>query len=373
MSHARPHRADHVGSLLRPNVVKQAREAVANQTISEQKLKTIEDDAIRNVIKKQEAVGLKVVTDGEIRRSSFSGDFLSGLDGTTDEWAQPGVVPKGDGAAPIKPIRIQRVTGKLGFSQHPMLAHFEFLKRNTSVTAKMTIPAPAMLISSSRDWRGIVDQSVYPTLDEMFADLASAYRDAVAAFYAAGCRYLQFDDVNLAYLCDPVWREKLKDRGDDPDYLLGAWAEVTNAAIANRPDDMFIATHVCRGNFRSNWFAQGGYEPIAEKLFTEFGYDGYLLEYDSDRAGGFEPLRFVPQGEKLIVLGLTTTKVGALEDRATIRSRIEAASHFVALDQLALSPQCGFASTEEGNVISESEQWDKLAEVVAIAREVWPD
>lgn len=341
--------------------------------MSGEELAEIENAAIAAAIARQESLGLEVVTDGEFRRSSFAGDFLSGLEGTTDVWATPGVVPQGDDAAPIRPIRIQKVTGKLGFSDHPMLSHFRFLIEHANVTAKMTIPAPAMLISSSRDWRGIVDATVYPSLNEMLADLAVTYRDAVTAFYDAGCRYLQFDDVNLAYFCDPSWRAKLLARGDDPDRMLDAWAEVTNAAVANRPADMFIATHVCRGNFRSNWFAQGGYEPIAETLFNKFDYDGYLLEYDTDRAGGFEPLRFVPRGEKIVVLGLTTTKSGALESRESIIKRIDAATRFVDLEQLALSPQCGFASTEEGNTVSESQQWEKLGEVVEIARAVWRD
>lgn len=373
MNPSAPYRADTVGSLLRPEPVKRAREAVADETMSPQELTEIEDDAIRSAIAKQEAAGLQVVTDGEIRRTSFMGDFLSGLDGTTDVWTTPAIVPQGEGAAPMKPLRMQKVTGRLGFSDHPMLSHFDFVNRHTNVTAKMTIPAPAMLVSASRDWRSIVDQSVYSTLDALLADLATTYRDAVAAFYAAGCRYLQFDDVNLAYYCDASWREKLKARGDDPDVLLDAWAEVTNAALAERPDDMFVATHVCRGNFRSTWFAQGGYDPIADKLFNSFDYDGYLLEYDSDRAGSFEPLRFVPRGHKIVVLGLTTTKSGTIEDRSAVISRIEEAARFVDLDQLALSPQCGFASTEEGNEITESEQWAKLAEVVEIAQIVWPD
>jgi 5-methyltetrahydropteroyltriglutamate--homocysteine methyltransferase len=368
-----PYRADHVGSLLRPEAVKEARQAFAAKTMSADELADIEDDAIRSAIAKQEAAGLEVVTDGELRRSSFTGEFFSGLEGTTDVWTTPAIVPQGTGAAPIKQIRMQQVTGPLAFPEHPMLAEFRFTQQHTNAAAKMSIPAPAMLISSSRDWRGMVDRDVYPTLEALFADLVVTYRDAIAAFYKAGCRYLQFDDVNLAYFCDESWREKLKARGDDPDYLLNAWAEVSNAVLAGKPDDMFIATHICRGNFRSNWFAQGGYEPIADKLFNEFGYDGYLLEYDTERAGGFEPLRLVPRGDKVIVLGLTTTKSGALEARDAVIGRIEEASRFVDIDQLAVSPQCGFASTEEGNEISEAEQWDKLAEVVAIAREVWPN
>jgi 5-methyltetrahydropteroyltriglutamate--homocysteine methyltransferase len=245
------------------------------------------------------------------------------------------------------------------------------VKAHTRATPKITIPSPTMLVSASRDWREVVEPSAYARIEDLYADLAQAYRGTLRAFYDAGCRYLQLDDVNLAYFCDAAMREKLKARGDDPDALLEHTVRMLSTVLSDKPADMVVATHVCRGNFRSSWFAQGGYEAIAEAVFGRLNYDGYFLEYDTERAGGFEPLRFLPQGPKRVVLGLVTTKSGALEDKDAIKRRIEAASRYVALDQLCLSPQCGFASTEEGNLLSEEDQWAKLAEVVEIAREVW--
>jgi methionine synthase II (cobalamin-independent) len=367
MSDKPPFRADQVGSLLRPPAIKQAWTDLDAGTISKENLTEIENGAVEHAIRKQEAVGLRSVTDGEIRRHTWLGDFLLGLNGTR-------TVPmeiKPEGQAP-KTIMIPAVTGKISFTDHPMLEHFRFLAAHTSGTPKMTIPAPAMLVSALRDWRQVVNHDVYPDINEFYHDLAVAYRDVVAAFYAAGCRYLQFDDVNLAYLCDPGARARIEARGDDPDTLLRTWVGTVNTAIADRPSDMTITTHICRGNFRSTWLAEGGYEPIADVLFNQYDYDGYFLEYDSERAGGFEPLRFLPAGKKFIVLGLITTKSGALEDPDIIKARIETASSYVALDRLCLSPQCGFASTEEGNLLSEDEQWAKLAHVVEIAEAVWP-
>jgi 5-methyltetrahydropteroyltriglutamate--homocysteine methyltransferase len=368
MSDKPPFRADQVGSLLRPPEIKQGWADLAAGRISSERLATVENAAVERVIRKQEAAGLESITDGEIRRHTWLGDFLLALDGTA---AKPMEIKPKD--QPPTTIMIPTVTGKIGFSNHPMLEHFEYLAAHTSRTPKMTIPAPAMLVSALRDWRQIVDRDVYPDVTEFYHDLGLAYRDAVAAFYAAGCRYLQFDDVNLAYLCDPSARARIEARGDDPDALLATWLETVNTAIAGRPSDMAITTHVCRGNFRSTWLAEGGYEPVADVLFNQYDYDGYFLEYDSDRAGGFEPLRFVPDGEKFIVLGLVTTKTGALENKAEIEARVEAASKYVPFDRLCLSPQCGFASTEEGNILTEDEQWAKLAHVVEIAADIWPN
>jgi 5-methyltetrahydropteroyltriglutamate--homocysteine methyltransferase len=241
------------------------------------------------------------------------------------------------------------------------------------VTAKMTIPSPMMLLSASRNWRQVVERSAYADIHELHSDLGVAYRGAIRAFYDAGCRYLQLDDVNLAYFCDASMREKLQARGDDPDTLLEQCIGVLSAALRDRPADMTITTHICRGNFRSTWFAQGGYEAIAEAIFNRLDYDGYFLEYDTERAGGFEPLRHVPKGRKRIVLGLVTTKAGALEAKDVLKRRVEAASRYVDVSQLCLSPQCGFASTEHGNLLSEEEQWRKLASIVELAREIWPD
>ena len=264
---------------------------------------------------------------------------------------------------------MMRVTGKLGaFHGHPMIEHFRFVQANTKRTAKMTIPSPSSM--HFRYGRDAVPQSIYPSMDDFYRDLGAVYRKAVRAFADAGCRYLQLDEVNLAYLCDPALREKVTARGEDPDLLPAVYAGMINAAISDIPDDMTICMHLCRGNFQSTFVASGGYEPVAETLFNTIKVDGYFMEYDTARAGGFEPLRFVPKG-KTVVLGLVTSKSGTLESRDELRRRIDEAAKYVPLDQLALSPQCGFASTEEGNVLAEDEQWAKLAMIVELADEVW--
>ena len=255
------------------------------------------------------------------------------------------------------------------FAGHPHLDHFKFLKAHTRVTPKMTIPAPSTL--HFRQGRSSISKEVYPDLDAYFDDVAAAYKKAIRAFYDAGCRYLQLDDTAWSMICDPSEREKSRARGDDPDSLPAKYAAMTNKALEGRPSDMVITMHSCRGNFRSTFIAQGGYEPVAEKLLGQLTIDGYFLEYDSDRAGGFEPLRFVPKGNKCVVLGLVTSKSGKLEPKDAIKRRIDEATKYVALDQLCLSPQCGFASTEEGNVLAEDEQWAKLRMIVELADEVW--
>ncbi len=265
-----------------------------------------------------------------------------------------------------------RVKGKLGFSHHPMIDHFKFVAGLTHATAKMTIPSPSMMVSVARDWRGVVSPDVYADIDEFYHDLALAYRKAIRAFADAGCRYLQLDDCNLAFLCDPAMQQKVRARGDDPIAMLRAFVALINASVAERPPGMTISMHSCRGNFRSAWLTEGGYEPVADVVFGGTGVDAFFLEYDTDRAGGFEPLRYVAR-DKTVVLGLVSTKIGVLEAKDTIKRRIEAAAKHVDLDRLCLSPQCGFASTEEGNVLSEDEQWAKLASVVEIAAEVWHD
>jgi 5-methyltetrahydropteroyltriglutamate--homocysteine methyltransferase len=262
-----------------------------------------------------------------------------------------------------------RVVGKLGgYTPHPMVEHFKFLRAHAKAMPKMTIPSPSSL--HFRYGREAVPESAYPTMEEFYRDLGQSYRKAVRAFADAGCRYLQLDEVNLAYLCDPSLREHIVARGEDPATLPSLYAGMINAAISDIPPDMTITMHLCRGNFRSSFVASGGYEPVAEVLFNSINVHGYFMEYDSDRAGGFEPLRFVPKG-KTVVLGLVTSKSGKLESRDEIKRRIEQAAKHVALDQLCLSPQCGFASTEEGNVLSADEQWAKLAMIVEIAEEVW--
>jgi len=359
-----PFRADHVGSLLRPQELKEARSKRASDAISEEELSAVEDRCIQDVIAKEEAVGLQSITDGEFRRAWWHLDFLEGLHGVERYEADQGIQFKGGQTKP----RALRVTGKIGYISHPFLDHFRFVKRNTTKTAKMTIPSPTVL--HYRGGRKSISTSVYPTLDAFYHDLGQAYKTAVTAFGDAGCKYLQLDEVNFTYLCDPEQRQMLRDRGDDPESLPHAYADMINTAISGRPADMRMTMHLCRGNFRSMWIAQGGYEPVADVLFNKVNIDAYFMEWDTERAGGFEPLRLVPKN-KLVVLGIVTTKTGTLESKDYLKSRLDEASKFIDLDQLCLSPQCGFASTEEGNVLAEEEQWAKLRMIVELAREVW--
>ena len=361
-----PFHADQVGSLLRSAALKDARARRAAGEITAEQLKAIEDREIETLIKKQESVGLKSITDGENRRKSWQTDFVSALPGIAAVPGQRKVAFQG-GVQPQQTLI--RVKDKLGgFDGHPMIEHFKFLAAHTRETPKMTIPSPSAL--HFRDGRDAVPASVYPDMEDFYRDLGQTYRKVVRAFADAGCRYLQLDEVNLAYLCDPSLRQHVKARGDDPDTLPHTYAAMINAAIADIPSDMTISMHLCRGNFRSNFVATGGYEPVAEILFNEIAIDAYFMEYDSERAGGFEPLRFVPKG-KQVVLGLVTSKTGTLESKDEIKRRIDEAAKFVPIDQLCLSPQCGFASSEEGNVLAEEEQWAKLRMVVEIADEVW--
>jgi 5-methyltetrahydropteroyltriglutamate--homocysteine methyltransferase len=360
-----PYRADHVGSLLRPAPLKEAREKRASGAITPAQLKEVEDGEIEKVIRKQEDIGLKLATDGEFRRSWWHFDFFRGLDGVTPYTADHGIQFHGV-QTKFEAIRID---GKLGFSGHPMLEHFKFLKAHARVTPKMTIPAPSTF--HFRQGRVAISKQVYPDLDPFFDDLAAAYRKAIRAFYDVGCRYLQLDDTAWAMVCDPSERAHSKERGDDPDSLPKRYAKLTNAALDGKPADMTITMHSCRGNFRSTFIASGGYEFVAEQLLGHTNLDGYFLEYDSERAGGFEPLRFFPNGKRQLVLGLVTSKSGKLEKKDDIKRRIDEATKYIALDQLCLSPQCGFASTEEGNVLAEDEQWAKLRMIVELAEEVW--
>jgi 5-methyltetrahydropteroyltriglutamate--homocysteine methyltransferase len=359
-----PYRADHVGSLLRPAALKEARIKHARGEITADALEAIEDREIEKAIHRQQEVGLQSITDGEFRRSWWNLDFLAGFDGT--EWVQlskgiqfKGVTTRAEGV---------RVSSKLGFTSHPMIEHFKYLKAHTERMPKMTIPAPSALYT--RSGREMVSPSVYPSLDSFFDDLGKVYREAVRAFADAGCRYLQLDEVYIALWCDPEHRKMLEERGDDPEKLLQTDADLINLAIAEAPSDMTITMHLCRGNNQSAYLGTGGYEPVADVLFNNINVHGYFMEYDTERAGGFEPLRLVPKN-KTVVLGLVTTKSGRLEGRDEIEGRIDAASKFIDVDQLCLSPQCGFASTEEGNLLSEEEQWAKLRMVVEVAEEVW--
>jgi 5-methyltetrahydropteroyltriglutamate--homocysteine methyltransferase len=359
-----PFRADHVGSLLRPQALKDARAKRAKGEIGAAELKAVEDREIERLIRKQEEVGLQSVTDGEFRRSWWHLDFLWGLDGVERHVmdsgiAFSGVTTRNEGV---------RVTGKLGSASHPMIEHFKFVAAHTGRTPKITIPAPSAIYG--RPIPTPINKDIYPTLDRFFDDLGQAYRKAVRAFADAGCRYLQLDEVFIAMLCDEHYRHQMRERGDDPDRLGPLYGELINAAMSDIPSDMTITMHMCRGNYKSTFMGSGGYEAVQEILFDKINVHGYFMEYDTARAGGFEPLRFVPKG-KTVVLGLVTTKSGALESKDELKRRIDEAAKFVDLDQLCLSPQCGFASTEEGNVLAEEEQWAKLRMIVEVADEVW--
>jgi 5-methyltetrahydropteroyltriglutamate--homocysteine methyltransferase len=360
-----PFRADHVGSLLRPAALKQARAAHQQGSIPAGELKAIEDREIQRIIAKQQEIGLQAATDGEFRRAMWHFDFLEHLDGVEPFRAEHGIRFQGGLETQAKGLK---VTGKLGFSGHPMIEHFRFVKDNARVTAKMTIPSPSVL--HFRGGRKAVSAKVYPDMNDFYRELGEVYNQAVHAFASAGCRYLQLDEVNLAYLCDAEQREMMRARGDDPGRLPAIYADMIQRAMADRPPDLTVTMHLCRGNFRSSWIASGGYERVAGVLFNQIGVDGYFMEYDTDRAGGFEPLRLVPKG-KVVALGLFSSKTGVLESKDYIKRRIDEAAKYIDLDRLCVSPQCGFASTEEGNILTEDEQWSKLARIVETAREVW--
>jgi methionine synthase II (cobalamin-independent) len=360
-----PFRADHVGSILRSAAIKDARAKHEAGKLPDAELKAVEDREIDKIVKKQEEIGLQCATDGEYRRSWWHFDFFGMLEGVNIYELDHGIQFQG---VQTKPRSI-RVDGKIGFGKHPMVEHFRYLKAHTKVTPKMCIPSPTVM--HFRLEPGAVSKSAYAHRDAIFDDLASAYQQAVRAFYDAGCRYLQFDDTAWAYLCSQAELQKARDRGLDVDHLQDTYTKCINKALEAKPADMVITTHVCRGNFRSTFISSGGYEPVAENLLGRCNYDGYFLEYDTDRAGGFEPLRYLPKGHKVVVLGLVTSKSGTLEKKDDVKRRIDEATKYAALDQLALSPQCGFASTEEGNVLADEEQWAKLKMIVDLSKEVW--
>jgi 5-methyltetrahydropteroyltriglutamate--homocysteine methyltransferase len=360
-----PFRADHVGSLLRPPEVAEARAALKAGRLSAEALRSIEDGCIARAIRRQEEIGLRAATDGEFRRAYWHYDFVSGLEGV--EIYEPEQKIQFKGATLPHALR---VTGRIAYRQPVMVGDYQFLASQVrTALPKQTIPSPSVV--HFRGGRGAIDAKVYPDLAMFFADLGEAYHDAVRGFAAAGCRYLQLDEVYIAYLCDPEQIAGLKARGEHVEGLLETYADLINRTIADRPEDMTVSMHLCRGNFRSTWVASGGYEPVAETLFNRIEADAYFMEYDSDRAGGYEPLRFVPRGRKLVVLGLVTSKTGEIESKDALKRRIEAASKYLPLEQLALSPQCGFASTEEGNLLTEEQQWAKLRLCVEVAEEVW--
>jgi len=361
-----PFRADHVGSLMRPHCVLEARRRAAAKEIPVAALHAIEDEEIIRLARKQEEIGLRAITDGEIRRAYFHLDFLERLDGVSVD----GMIEASSDAGQtvhFTPPRLS-VTGKLRHARNIQVDDFNFLKAQVTKTPKITIPSPTMV--HFRGGRAAIDIKSYPDLEVFFDDLAQCYRAELAALYAAGCRYIQMDDTNLAYLCDPKMRQGAVGRGDDPDALPRTYAALINAALRDKPQDLVVCVHLCRGNFRSTWFAEGSYEPVAEILFNEMNVDGYFLEYDDERSGGFAPLRFVPNA-KTIVLGLVTSKRAELEAQAELIARIEDAAQYVPLDSLCLSPQCGFSSTVHGNDITEDDQWRKLQLVVDTARAVW--
>jgi 5-methyltetrahydropteroyltriglutamate--homocysteine methyltransferase len=357
-----PFRADQVGSLLRPRELAEARAKFRKNEISSAELKSLEDKCIRGAIQRQEAIGLQAITDGEFRRDWWHLDFLTQLDGVTAV-VNPG--PRFGGTEEQPPIAA--VTGKIGCSNPVFVSAFEFLRKNTRQTAKLTIPSPAML--HLRGGRSSISREAYPDLAEFWRDAAAAYRKAIRQLADAGCRYLQLDDVSFSYLCDPKIRETARKNGDDPAKLPRSYAGAVSEALRDRPAGMTVTMHTCRGNFKSSWVASGGYETVAEAMFSA-DVDAFFMEFDDERSGGFEPLRYLPKGKK-VVLGLITSKSPALEDKNFIKRKIEAAAKFVPLENLCLSPQCGFSSTHHGNALTEDEQWRKLERVVEVAREVW--
>ena len=371
-----PFRSDVVGSYLRPDYLHQARADFKAGNISQGDLTEVENRAITELVEQQKAAGLKVITDGEFRRGFWHIDFLENLNGIEGYVPDQGYNQKFHGkAAPSYNIRvIDRVSFNV---DHPFLGHFDFLKKaaetDDSFVAKATIPAPTMILRqevlANNDTSKLLE--VYPNLDDFYADLAKTYRDAVQAFYAAGCRYLQFDDTNWAFLADANKRAELKEKGIDVNDIAKVCSDIINGALEGKPEDMVVTTHICRGNHASSWLFSGGYEPVAEQLFATH-YDGYFLEYDNDRAGDFAPLRHWANNGSRIVLGLVTSKFADLEDKDLIKARIQEAQEYVPLENLCLSPQCGFASTEEGNKLTVEAQWAKIRLINDIVADVWP-
>jgi len=359
-----PYRADQVGSLLRPDWLSAARTQWKAGEIDAETLRETEDRAVREAVQRQQDIGLQGITDGEFRRDWWHLDFLGQLDGVRLQ-DNPG--PKFKIAGQSEQPPIATVTGRVACSRSIMAEHFAFLKSVTTGTPKMTIPSPSML--HLRGGRAAISKDIYPDMDAFWDDVAAAYRTAIGHLADAGCRYLQLDDITFAYLCDPKIQATCRANGDDPSALPRRYAETINAALRDRPADMRVTIHTCRGNFKSAWVAEGGYDPVVEAMFST-DVDGWFMEFDNARAGGFEPLRAVPPG-KTVVLGLVTTKLGELESEDALMRRIDEASKIVPLEQLALSPQCGFSSTHHGNALSQDDQWRKLERVVQVARKVW--
>jgi 5-methyltetrahydropteroyltriglutamate--homocysteine methyltransferase len=365
-----PFRADHVGSLLRPDKLLRAREDRAAGRISAEELRATEDDAIRDVVRMQREVGLRSATDGEFRRTSWHMDFIFRLGGINRSTEQIRVhFRNAEGELDFTSAAL-KVDGPVRLRKTIFGEDFAFLRSvvEPSVTPKLTIPSPSMV--HYRGGRAAIDPAVYPNEEQFWADLSAAYAEQVRRVAELGCRYLQLDDTSLAYLNDPDQRRQLTERGDDAEHQHLRYIRQINAALKDRPAGLTVTTHMCRGNFRSSWAAEGGYDFVAEALFSELAVDGFFLEYDDERSGGFAPLRFVPPG-KMVVLGLVTTKRGELESKDELKRRIDEASRYVPLEQLCLSPQCGFSSTVEGNVLSYDQEVAKLARIVETAAEVW--
>ncbi len=362
-----PFRADHVGSLLRTSPVQTNRKKWKNGEISAEELREIENEEIRKVVNKVESTGMQSITDGEFRRDYFHLDFLKELDGvsvTGGIEANPNAKAASDGFTPPQ----LSVTGKLSHSHNIQVEDFKFLKSVVTKTPKVSIPSPTMV--HFRGGRKAIDIESYPDMDEFFDDLSNCYRQEIRALYESGCRYLQLDDTNLAYLCDVKMREAARQRGEDPNELPRTYAALINEAIRDKPQDLTTAIHLCRGNYRSTWFAEGGYEPVAEVLFNNINVDAYFLEYDDERSGDFAPLRFVPR-DKTVVLGIISSKLPQLEDMDDLCKRVDEASKYLPLDNLCISPQCGFSSTHHGNELTLEDQWRKLELVVNTAQKVW--
>ena len=358
-----PFRADHVGSLLRPQKLLEARAGYQAGRLDDNGLRAIEDESIRDVVAMQEDLGLKAITDGEFRREIWHYDFLCGLDGIELRADSQGPAFSGGYAA-----ESLEVTSKIANPTGVQLDHFKFLNETTKETAKFCAPSPNL--AYHRGGRALISEAVYPNLTDFWADLCAAYARELVLLFEAGCRYIQLDDTTFAMLCDKRVRQTMIDRGDDPDELVAIYSKAIGEAISGRPDDLTVTVHMCRGNFKSQWLAEGGYEPVAETMFANTPVDGFFMEWDTDRAGGFEPLQYVNK-DQVVVLGLVTSKFPELETKDGLKRRIDEAGQYVPLENLCLSPQCGFASTHEGNNLTEEEECRKLALIVEVADEVW--
>jgi 5-methyltetrahydropteroyltriglutamate--homocysteine methyltransferase len=365
-----PYRADHVGSLLRPPELHEARDAFAAGRIDADALRGVEDEAIREIVRRQEEVGLQSATDGEFRRTTWHMDFIYALDGISKDAGHIAVkFHNAEGDIEFTPAALH-IDGKLGVSETIFGDHFRFLQEAvTTATPKLTIPSPSMV--HYRGGKAAIDPAVYPDLDSFWAGLVAAYREQVRRLGELGCTYLQFDDTSLAYMNDPNQREYISSIGGDPEHQHVEYIRHINESLAERPAGMTVTTHMCRGNFRSSWAAEGSYDFVAEALLNDLEVDGFFMEWDDERSGGFEPLRFLPKGDKQVVLGLVTTKRGDLESKDELKRRIDEAARYAPLEQLCLSPQCGFSSTVEGNELTQDEQWAKLRLIVEVAQEVW--